>query len=503
MSKTKETLELFKAARSQEMAKAGFTQPGSSTTGLANYDLEAPAKNLFPVLTPLRNRIARVKAGGGIQANWRAITGINTARTSAGVSEGQRGGVTSHTTAEYMAAYRYLGLEDSVTFEAAKSAEGFDDAKSIAVSNLLRSLMIEEEFIDLGGNTSVALGTCATPTVATATTGGALPATTAYNVFAVGLTMAGYQQVAGYNNGRVGQTGAIAGATLVSQISRANADGTTDVLNAGVGIKSVAATITTGAGATNSITATVALPVGAVALAWFWGVPGSELLGAVTTINSVSITNVATGVTNVSTLSASDCSTDGLVYDGILSQIMKSGSGSYVKDLPDGIAGIGTPLTSDGASGIVEIENAFESFWNLYRLSPDEMFVSSNVMLSMNKLIIANGGAPLIRYNLDSQNNSSLQAGVVVASYLNKITNTYVKISVHPNLPRGMIMFWSNSVPYPLSGVANLVQKKLRYDYMQTEWPLRTRKYEYGVYFDGVLQNYFPPAFGLIRNIAA
>ena len=33
------------------------------------------------------------------------------------------------------------------------------------------------------------------------------------------------------------------------------------------------------------------------------------------------------------------------------------------------------------------------------------------------------------------------------------------------------------------------------------EWPLRTRKYEYGVYADELLQNYFPPAFGILKNI--
>ena len=42
---------------------------------------------------------------------------------------------------------------------------------------------------------------------------------------------------------------------------------------------------------------------------------------------------------------------------------------------------------------------------------------------------------------------------------------------------------------------------RCRRDYYQLEWPLKTRKYEYGVYFDGVLQNYFPPAFGMITNI--
>jgi hypothetical protein len=64
-------------------------------------------------------------------------------------------------------------------------------------------------------------------------------------------------------------------------------------------------------------------------------------------------------------------------------------------------------------------------------------------------------------------------------------------------------MFYSQTIPYPLSNVGNVLQKTLRRDYWQIEWPLRTLKYEYGVYFDGVLQNYFPPAFGLIYNIAA
>lgn len=508
MSTTNKTLDLIKTARqnpSNELAKAaGYLQSGNATSGLTAYDLEGPAKSLFPINTPLRNRIARVSGKGGIQANWRAITGINTANVSAGISQGQRGGAISHTTADYLAAYRGIGLEDFVNFEAEYSAEGFDDAKARAVENLLRSVMIEEERIDLGGNTSVPLGQTPTPTLATATTGGALAAITGFDVHCVALTLAGYRQLAGSNNGQVGQTGAIAGATLVSTFTRTNMDGTSDVVNSGVAIKSAAAQVTTGAGGANSITATVTPVNGAVAYAWFWGATGgSVLLGALTTINSVSITSLATGATAIGSLSASDCSTDGLVYDGLLSQIMKSGSGAYVKDLASGVAGIGSKLTSDGAAGINEVDAAFASFWNLYRLSPDEMFVASDVLLSMNALILANGGAPLIRYSMDANNHeATIQAGVTVASYLNKITSTAVKITIHPEMPRGMIMFWSNSVPFPLSGVANLVQKRCRRDYNQIEWALRTRRYEYGVYFDGVLQNYFPPAFGLIKNIA-
>jgi hypothetical protein len=77
-----------------------------------------------------------------------------------------------------------------------------------------------------------------------------------------------------------------------------------------------------------------------------------------------------------------------------------------------------------------------------------------------------------------------------------------VQIMLHPNVPPGTVIFFSRTIPYPLSNVANILQMKMRQDYYQLEWPMLTRQYQYGVYADGVLQNYFPPAFGLIRNIA-
>ena len=56
-------------------------------------------------------------------------------------------------------------------------------------------------------------------------------------------------------------------------------------------------------------------------------------------------------------------------------------------------------------------------------------------------------------------------------------------------------------MPYPLSNVPNTVQIRTRREYYQIEWPLRARRYEYGVYADEVLQNYAPFAFGAITNI--
>jgi hypothetical protein len=270
-------------------------------------------------------------------------------------------------------------------------------------------------------------------------------------------------------------------------------------MNAGTAQKSVAGTASI-TGPSGSATATVSVVNGAVAYAWFWGVGGSELLGAITALNTVAITANATGTQNASAGFTADKSQNGLVFDGLLTQIFKSGSGAYVATLPTA-AGVGTALTSDGAGGIVEIETAFQSFWANARISPTDIDVSGNTLLAMNKLIIANGGAPLIRYSGEVLQGGQLQAGTVVASYLNKITNTTVKINVMPEMPDGMICFYSRQINYPLNGIQNILQVKTRRDYYQTDWPIRTRKWEFGVYADQLLQNYFPPAFGVIRNI--
>lgn len=487
---TQETLELIKSSQktpNAELAKA-WTQSGSATTGITAYDLEAPSKKLYPVITPLRNAIPRVSARGGIQSNWKAVTGINTSKVAAGVSQGNRGGVIATTTADYNAVYRGLGLEDYVTFEADYAAEGFEDVKALAVEGLLRSVMIQEEQIILGGNGSLALGTTPTPTTSTSTTGGSLAAAT-YNVHCVAMTLQAYLAYS------------VAGG-LEGQISRTNADGSTDTYGSGCARKSAAASQAT-TGSTSTISASVTPVAGAVAYAWYWGTAGNELLGAITTINSVLITATATGTQNISAMPATDYSQNTLIFDGLLTQCEK-GLGSYVYRMATGTAGTGTPLTSDNAGGIVEIDAALKSFWDNYRLSPEAIWVNAQEMTNIGKKILAGNSSAAQRFTFNVD-QGMIAGGVMVRSYLNKYSMNgpvEIPIMLHPNLPAGTILFTSTRLPYPISNVPNVLRMLMRRDYYQVEWPLRTRKYEYGVYADGVLQNYFPPAFGIITNIA-
>jgi len=160
-------------------------------------------------------------------------------------------------------------------------------------------------------------------------------------------------------------------------------------------------------------------------------------------------------------------------------------------------------LTTDGSGGITELNTAFRSFWDNYKLSPDVIYCNAQELLAMNALVINNGGAPLIRYAMDAgSHTTTIDAGVVIGSILNSVVNKKVQIVVHPDMVPGTILLYSDGVPYPLAGIQNILQVKCRRDYYQIEWPLRTRKYEYGVYCDAVLQNYFPPAYGVIKNIS-
>ena len=492
---SQETLDLIKVSLNNPKAVDEIMKAFTTATGLVYYDLQGPAKKLYPVLTPFRNKMPRVRGAGGTATHWKAITGVNISRVSAGVAEGQRGGMIATALADYMAAYKTIGLEDSVTRQADLAAMNFDDAKAVAVEGLLAALMIAEEGIIYAGNAGLALGTTPTPTVVAADTGGALTGAvntgTVYNVYCVALTPEGY--------GSTSVAGGVPGS-----IVRTNTDNSQATYGGGNAKMSLAGSGTISAGITaGKLTGSVAPVPGAAGYAWFWGTAGNEVMGAVTTLNSVVITAAAAGTQKPGTAGVADAdySKNGLIFDGLQTLALMPGSGAYVAAQPTGVAGKGTPLTSDGAGGIVEFNNAFSYAWNNYRLSYDEIWLSGADLLAANSLIIKNGGAPLIRYNLDANNPGTFDAGVVVGSILNPLTNKKVQILIHPNAVQGTIFLYANTIPYKLSNVTNLAQILYLMDYWQTEWPYTRHAYEYGIYAHQLLQHYFPPAMGVIYNV--
>ena len=489
---TAKTLELAKASlenpigADDPLAKA-ITQSSSPTTGLTAYDLAPSAYTLYPVLTPLRNTIPRDGDGFGTQANWKAVTGINVNAMDVGVSEGNRGGIAAIQVTDYNAVYRGIGLESFTTYEAQRAAKGLADARAVDSTALLRSLMIGEEKVILGGNNSLALGTTPTPALAGSTTGGTLAAAT-WSVICVALAHAGLL------------TGSVAGG-IRGAVTRTNADGTTDTYGGGSAAKSANQTVVT-TGATSSISATTATVAGACGYAWFWGPAGSEVLGAITTINSALITAAAAGTQTAASLSG-DNSRNQLVFDGILTQVWKTGAGYYAAQ-PSGAAGIGTPLTSDGAGGIEEIDVALKWLWDNFRVSPTAIWVNSQEQKNITKKILTGNSNAAQRFVLNVE-QGNIKGGDLVRSYLNKFAMDgaqEIPIKLHPNAAPGTILFDTDILNYSLADVPGVKRIRCRADYHQIDWAQKSRKFEYGVYADEVLQIFAPFAFGIISNIA-
>ncbi len=473
-----------------ELAKA-FTQSNNQLTGLTAFDLEGPAKTFTPIITPLRNMLPRVSGGMGIQANWRAITAIGSAGMSVGVSEGARGGLVTTTVKEYLAAYRTLGIEDSATFEADQASQGFDDVKARAVQGVLKHLMQYEETVIIGGAGTQALGVTPTPTLSTATTGGTIAATTTVSVICVALTLEGWAFT--QQNGGIG-----------GQITRTNADGTTTQYGSGSAQKSANATVVTGGTTTNTVSASVTPVRGAVGYAWYVGPAASERYAGVTTINSILVTALPSGTALMIGGGSTDYSTNATIHDGFLGLATPVASGAYWATQPTGTAGTGTPLTADGAGGIVEIDTMLESYWTNYRMSPTEIWVNQQEMAGLRKKVLTGTSTAAQRFTFQTAQGNIVASGLV-RGYLNPFgmgMAMEVPIKLHPSVPPGTILALAHELPYQLSGVQNVNQIKCRRDYYQLEWPLRTRKYEYGVYTDQVLQCYFPPSIGVITNIA-
>lgn len=494
---TSETLDLVKGIIGGNPSET-IAKSITVATGLVAYDLQAPAKNLYPVLTPIRNSLPRIGGGTGPATNWKAVTAIlgSGFDSMPWVPEGQRSGRMAYTTAPKAASYVTIGEEDSITFEAVNAGRTFEDVRATMTMRLLQKTMLKEEAALLGGNGSLQLGKVGAVVNSAGGTGGTLPALT-YSVICVGLTLEGYLQSS--------LSGGVATSKTIT-----GADGATYVLNGGASQKSDAVTqaITLG----QVLSSTVPVLNGAVAYAWFVGAAGAEKLEKITTINSATFSTPLTGGARqaASALVADYSANPGLAFDGLFTAAFIPASNAYVVSMPTGVAGTGTPLTPSGRGTVVEIDAMLKGMWDNSQLGVTVLYCNSQELQAItNACLAGSSNASLLRVNTDANSSQpyKLTAGGVIAMYFNPFTpdgGKMIPIKLHPKCPPGTIMGYCEELPmqYQNNEVSNVAEVKTRQDYYQIDWPLKTRSYETGVYAEQVLAIYAPFAMAILTNIA-
>ena len=494
---TQESLELLKRALASP--DDALAKSISTATGLVAYDLQAPAKNLYPFVTPIRNVMPRVGGGTGTATNWRQVNAIIGSGFDAmgWVPEGQRSGQMSYSTSSKSATYVTIGEEDAATFEAISAGREFEDIQARMTFRLLQKMMLKEEMAILAGNASLQLGTPSSPTLSASGSGATLPAAT-YFVKVVALTLEGYQN-----------SSVTAGVATTKTIT--GVDGKTFTLSGGSSAISgeTSQAVTLGQSLFCSVTAIQ----GAVAYAWYISTSsGTETLQAITTLNSLAVSApLSTGNQSQSAITTVDNSANpNYAYNGLLTTALMPGSNAYVNTLATGTPGTGTTLTPSGRGSVVEIDNMFQAMWNNFELSPTVLYVNSQELKNITTKVLTNGTGPLLRYDSPadgSQGEYQLTASGVVQFYYNPFAiygGLRIPIKIHPRVPPGTIIGWAENLPiqYQSNEVPNVAEIKTRQDYYQIDWPIVTRQRQVGVYAEEVLAVYAPFAMGVITNIA-
>lgn len=498
------TKEAIKTDISSDLIEKGVMEKAVTVaTGLVAYDLRAPSLLFSPTITPIRNSLKRtMRPSPGDSAKWKVINGLsNNPNYMAWVPEGRRAASITYSVGNASAAYASMGVEDSLTDEAKYAAAGFEDEEALIQLRSLYKLMQIEECSLLHGNANLSIATPAAPTLSASGAGATLPgAPTTYSVYCVALSAMGYLHAT--------QTpGALA--LLLPQTVTSNDGQGTYTLNGGSSNKSAAATQAVTLGQT--LFCSVPAVNGAVAYAWYVGTAGNEKLEKISTINSASFSAPLAGTGQAATAITADWSKNATAYDGLQTLAYINSTQAYIKSLATGTAGTGTQLTATGSGEVSEIRDMLKAMWDNYRLSVTRIYVSSQELVSITKLVLAGGSAPLVRLNTSGGGTSPAEvkytAGAVVGWYFNAFTadgGRYIPIILHPNMMPGTVFGYAENLPatYMSNETPTVAELLVRQDYYVEKWPRVSRAQTYGTYCQTVPAVYAPFALAIITNIA-
>lgn len=494
--------EITKALEGVNVANADVT---SANSGANNIDLRA-ASHIVTLATPFTDLVPRDQDGTGLAFLYNVIKGTATGDTSGYTEEGKRGAQINFSGAQSGAYYKTIAVEMSVTDEAWYGANGQRDLRADAVNRaFLEAKRIQEKIMLFGRATTAsdsfaagALGTTGTVTAAGVSTGGSIGAAT-YSVIAVALNGYAYDRLKSAVPGKfTGSTFANFSTFGVLPYSRTNADGTTTAISGGCAIKSSAASTGALSGSTNVINASVVPTLGAIGYAWFVGVSGSEIFQGVTATSNISLTSLVTGSQAAAGTFTSDNSAEAFAYDGILTRLLKSGSGAYLNALANG-----TALTADGDGGLSALSDIFSNMAAaLDGYSPEYAMISPATQKKINAALLTSGtGHPQFFLQQSAESAGDLEAGRRVSVIYNPVMGRKVKLIVNPYMPESTILLGTTQIPSLMAenGSAPVIFSARR-DYMAEIWPRTSRKQQNTVTIDGALGLRWADGFGVVTN---
>ncbi|HEV2236043.1 MAG TPA: hypothetical protein VGR57_05210 [Ktedonobacterales bacterium] len=476
-------------------AMAETTRAITTGSGLIGYELEAPAKVVVPVITPVINMLPRRKGAGIDVVHWKAITSFDTARGWGTLAEGAAPSQVTYQVAALQNTVQTIALMNQVSFQAQWRGRSLEaDVRARRTAELLYQLKITEERWVLGASAYLMIPPA--PVLTTAATGG----TVAAGTYWVKITAKNAQgETTGSAATKIVTTGATSTIT-VTIFTVPNATQYNVYIGSG-GSQPADSALWLQAGISGanapqpSIGATVTLADGLTLL------PSGEVQpGYIAVTLSAPPATSGTALSSVAANSAKtyvDGSGNILMWDGIIQQALLNTSTANGATMG---AQVAQPAATNGVLALSDVDNLLATMYLQAAGDPDYLVMNPLDNIKLTNLVV---GAGQLRYVVQAQqtDQGELTAQYRVTRYLNKSTGKELSIVLDRYCPQGHLLFLPMSLPYPIPEISNPVEIETNQEYWGVDFAVVDSNFKFADYVDETLKVYFLGGLGVLRGI--
>lgn len=488
--------------------------------GLVPFDLLAPSRLIYPVYTLFRNKFPR-PAGQGAARQVYGLLGISGSQTGGqgivdismpelvqstnNVISGSSANwpinlpkTGSQTEYKLSVPYRFFGLTESLSWLAQFEGQGFEDISALANLVLLQEMMLGEEYQLLSGS-SQNLATPAAATVAVRNAGSNETAITGFTTnIAVRVTALNYfGETAAVSSSAVniaaGQVAdvtisPVAGAQQYNVYVGTSTPGNTNSnywLQIGTTVQ--AGVTTAGTQTANAVGGIRVTVQGALAAAGAHpptadsGTGGSNRMeGLIPTLSGLSATGSGP-------------------YANVGFQSSNVWQGGYINQ------SVGTHLSTNA------IFTALDALWEanglnnvapgVYKADPSEIVADGGDLMRLANDMLLQGNSLNYLLNISQDQISGIRAGAAVAEFVNPVTRSTVKLTVHPWMSQGTALLMSYQLPQTWSHVDNAWEMTVVQDYISVAWPVIDATFRYSIFLLGALVAHAPMYSGILQGL--
>jgi hypothetical protein len=505
----------FTAAEAQKSFTATNMGTAGVPYGLVPFDLLAPSRLIYPVYTLFRNKFPR-PAGQGSSRQVYGLLGISGSQTGGqGVIDisipelvqstsnsisGSSGNwpinlpkTGSQTEYKLNVPYRFFGLTEALSWLAQFEGQGFEDISALANLVLLQEMMLGEEYQMLAGS-SQNLPALAAPTLSARTAGSNETALTAAAEIYVNVTALNYFG----ETVKSAQANVTPTASQVVDVTISPVPGAQQY-NIYMGTSSGSVYLMAGTSVQSGTTYTGSQTANSVG-------------GLRFTLQGATPTSVNGAPPSADTGTGSSNRMEGLIP--VLSGLSSTGSGPYsnvgfeTSNVWKGgyiNQSVGTHLSTNA------IFTALDALWEnngmnnvspgIYKADPSEIVADGGDLMRLANDMLLQGNSLNYLLNISQDQISGIRAGAAVAEFVNPVTRSTVKLTVHPWMSQGTALLMSYQLPQTWSHVDNAWEMTVVQDYVSVAWPVIDASFRYSIFLLGTLIAHAPFYSGILQGL--